>query len=161
MEGRIVTRSIIYILSSIVFFGLTNSLISQDGIQNRLTLDEARTLAYEALSKETKRLPGLTFFTNEDKNLNTRCIDFDILWANPGLGSVHVEFLDVDLLSGEVWGPMMCDHKVNEPLKKLQKSIRVKHGITTEALEEALRQNPCCSPDPGAKPMTTKTPGGK
>lgn len=113
-----------------------------------LTVQEARDLVHEALSKQTKRLPGLTLWLSaEEEAKPSRCLTFDVLWSNPGPGSVHVGFWSVDRRTGEVWMPLVCRHVTNASLRKLQQAIRKRLGVTETEYNQALKHGPCCTPD--------------
>lgn len=133
--------------------GLTALIIIAGYVPGRtgsslLTIVEARRIVNEALPKETKRLPGLTLWlSKEDQAHPPRCLTFDILWSNPGPGSVHVGFWSVDRRSGEVWMPLECRRVTNSALTKLQQEIRKRLGVSNEEWHEALKHNPCCRPD--------------
>jgi hypothetical protein len=87
-----------------------------------ITVTEARELVYLVLSRETKALPGLTLLPHEEPRRGT--VTFDVLWSNPGLGSVHVEFYCVNLRTAEVWSWDECEPITSHALKKAQQRIR-------------------------------------
>ena len=99
--------------------------------QRRLTKAEAERLARAALSPQTKRLPGLALEPQQKPGSKT--ITFDVLWANRGPGSVHVEFLVVDLETADVWEPMLCRRVSTPSLAAAQRVFR--KSLKTSASE--------------------------
>ena len=85
-----------------------------------LSVSEARELVYSSLRSATKRLPGLSLEPSKDAPGD--CLTFDVLWANPGPGSVHVDFYTVDLRTGNIWsGPNPpCEKVTSQSLRARQ-----------------------------------------
>jgi hypothetical protein len=106
-----------------------------------ITVAEARSLVYDALSKRTKQLPGLSIVAN--KEAKGRCLTFDVLWANPGPGSAHVDFYTVDLQTGAIWSGILCDPVVARRVARMQRELRKHAGITEAAFREAVERNVC------------------
>ena len=124
-----------------------------------VTVQEARLLVRAALSAQTKQLPGLTLWISpEDEAKPPKCLTFDVLWSNPGPGSVHVGFWSVDMRTGEVWEPVLCKRVTNASLKRLQQSFRKRHGVTEAEYRDALTRGPCCVPDPREIKLTCDGP---
>jgi hypothetical protein len=111
-----------------------------------ITLDEARSLAYEALPSDTRKLPGLALLPDEGRDRPVKCVWFDALWDNPN-GSVHIGFWAVDMRTGEVWSPILCKRVTNRTLRKLQQAIRKRLGVTEAEYRAALKKSPCCTPE--------------
>jgi hypothetical protein len=113
-----------------------------------VSVKEARELVKMALPEKTKKLPGFTLWlTQEDEAHPPKCLTFDVLWSNPGPGSVHVGFWSVDMQTGDVWNPMLCE-KINNPsLRAAQQTIRKRLGITEDIYRDAITHNPCCKPE--------------
>ena len=140
MTGKLIIRLITIITVA--------SYVSVRAEWSLLTINEARRVVNEALPKETKRLPGLTLWLSEkDQAKPARCFTFDVLWSNPGPGSVHVGFWTVDRRTGEVWTPIQCERITTASLGKLQQSIRRRLGVTKGEWQEALKHSPCCLPE--------------
>jgi hypothetical protein len=118
-----------------------------EGEAQTITTGEARRLVYQALPAEARRLPGLTLHLDDGRDKRRWCAVFDVLWANPGLGSVHVAFYSVDMRTAEVWKPVACEHATNPSVRRLQRAIRKRLGVTEAELRAALARNPCCSRD--------------
>jgi hypothetical protein len=115
-----------------------------------ISLEEARKLVWLALPQATRKLPGLTLVPDERPAPPCRCRTFDILWSNPGPGSVHSGFYAVDLRTGEVWTPMLCNRVTNRALKPVQRAIRKRLGVTELEYRQALKPPPrdcCANPD--------------
>jgi hypothetical protein len=92
-----------------------------------LTVREAEQLARAALRPETKRSTGLSL--EADRNPR-RCVTFDVLWSNPGPGSVHSQFLTVDLQTAEVWSPTVWRRITTPALHTAQRSLRTRLHIS-------------------------------
>jgi hypothetical protein len=73
-------------------------------------MKDAETLVVAALSREAKRLPGLSL---DPAPRQGRYVLFDVLWDNPEPGSVHVESYTVDLQSAELWRSIVCERLVD------------------------------------------------
>jgi hypothetical protein len=88
----------------------------------RISVSEAREIAYEWLTPEQKKLPGIELLVDTEKAEAAKCGLFDAIWDNP-LGSVHINFLTVDMRTGEMWaGPNPpCEHVSSRSVTALQK----------------------------------------
>ncbi len=109
-----------------------------------LTIREAEQLARAALRPETKRLPGLSL--EPDRNPR-RCVTFDVLWSNPGPGSVHSQFLTVDLQTAEVWSPTVWRRVTTPALRTAQRSLRTRLHISDAEIKRAVEsEHIVCEP---------------
>ena len=123
--------------------------LSENGGKRMITLKEARKLAHLALSEETAKLPGLTLTPSPCDKAPCRCTTFDVLWSNRN-GSPHCCFYAVDMRTGEVWQPMLCERVKNPALESAQRAIRKRLGVTEAEYQEALKPPPrdcCLNPD--------------
>lgn len=111
-----------------------------------MPLAEAKRLVYAALTKETRSLPGLSADLGNPKNGDGRCVTFDIIWANPEPGSVHVDFYTIDRRTGEVWRTMVCERVSNKTLQVQQRDVRRRLGVTEKERREAAEMPSCCPP---------------
>ena len=113
--------------------------------QRQLKVEEVEHLARAALSAETKRLPGLSL--ERQKQLPRRAVIFDVLWSNPGPGSVHVQFLLVDLDTAEVWEPTVCRRVITSSLLAEQRLLRKRLKISISEVKRArtLAEQSGCS----------------
>ena len=111
--------------------------------QGTISSEEARQIAFEALSPEQKKLPAISL---EDESTAGRCHAFEALFDNPGPGSIHVDFLLVDTRTGEVWhGPNPpCEHVSSLSLGQLQEKLRAKHRIPEADAVSSRHEAPCC-----------------
>jgi hypothetical protein len=66
-----------------------------------------------------------------------KVVTFDVLWANPEPGSVHVQFLAVDLDTAEVWEPMECKRVITSSLLAAQRSLRKRLKISLSEVRRA------------------------
>jgi len=108
-----------------------------------LQVPAARRLVFAALSKQTKRLPGLGVVPGPIEK--GRCVTFDVLWANPGVGSAHVAFYTVDLRTGAVWTGVtgVLSLVSSPPLTHLQRDFWKSAGISELEYREAVEKHPC------------------
>ena len=111
---------------------LVKTLVAGD---RNLTLQEAERLARAALTADAKRLPGLTLQPDPKPR---RCATFDVLWANPGPGSAHSQFLTVDLHTAEVWRPGVWERVRGAALANAQRLIRARLRITNSEVKQAI-----------------------
>lgn len=106
-----------------------------------LSVSEARKLVFEALGPETKKLSGLTLEPGKPQG---NCLTFDVLWSNPGPGSVHVAFYSIDLRTVVIRSPISCT-VINKPsLLKLQRAARKRLGVSQKEYRESLQRAHCC-----------------
>jgi len=80
---------------------------------------------------EVKDYPGFQFF--------------QALWAytprHPGQTPLHSA---VDLRTGEVWSEAFCENLTSPSVKKLQKAIRARIGLTADEFRKRQRRAPLC-----------------
>ena len=129
---------IIYISAIGAATAAENSQQSKD-----ISLSDAERLALKALTPSQKKLPGIEVYNS---SIADHCVVFEAIFNNPQPGSVHVDFLLVDLRTGEVWhGPNPPCELVSSPsLKGMQKKLRTKYKISEADAERARREEPCC-----------------
>jgi hypothetical protein len=68
---------------------------------------------------------------------------FDLIWANPGPGSVHIEFYTVDLQTGALWSGVDPTLVATPGLARLQRKLRKRLGIMTIDYERAIKAHVC------------------
>jgi hypothetical protein len=137
-------RTLVVLFSCIcVFSAFSVGPQSDTNGGKELTIKDAEALVLAALSRETKRLPGLSLDAAPRRG---RYITFDVLWNNPGPGSVHVDFYTVDLRSGELWRSILCEHVVSRTVARLQGKLRRRLGISPADVKRAIRDQTGCFP---------------
>lgn len=108
-----------------------------------LSLAQAKRLVYEGLPAKVRQLPGLSLVPGGTKH-EGRCVTFDILWSNPGPGSVHVDFYTVDLQTATLWsGPLPAELEAGPAVMKMQRSLRKRLGIPEQLSPRAVEESPC------------------
>ena len=124
----------------ILLCALRNSAGAAD---KQLSVQAAQNVAEAALSAETRRLPGLSL--NPGKIEDGRCLEFDVRWANRGPGSVHVEFLTIDLRTAAVWTGVAGSLSLvsNPALARHQHEARRSVGATDAEYKAAVESHPC------------------
>lgn len=108
-----------------------------------LQIPDSRRLVYASLSDSTKRLPGLDVVPGRIDN--GRCVTFDVLWNNPGVGSAHVAFYTVDIKTAAVWtGVTGVLSSVSNPrVARLQMDFRRRLKISDRDYRSAVEKHPC------------------
>lgn len=107
-----------------------------------LSINEAKRLVYVALPNDTKGLPGL-FLEAGTIQTKRRIVAFDVLWANPGPGSVHVDFYYVDRQTAALWRGISCKPVVNPEVEQLQRRLQKRLGVTTRQRQQAVKSSLC------------------
>lgn len=110
-----------------------------------ISTKQARELAYLALPQKTKKLPGLTLLADHAPR---GCVTFDVLWSNPGAGSVHVMFYCVNLHTAEVWDED-CQVITSEVLRHAQEKLRKRLGLPGREELGADATPACCRIEKG------------
>ena len=112
------------------------------GEPKTLSIADAKRLVYEALPDQTRSLPGLSLEPGKVES-DGRCVTFDVLWSNPGPGSVHVNFYTVDLQNATLWRGVMPKLVVGPRVARLQRDLRKGLGIGDRISPRAIQQSPC------------------
>jgi hypothetical protein len=107
-----------------------------------LTVEDARGLVMAGLPKQTRRLPGL-YFEGGKVIEKARCAPFNVLWANRGPGSVHVDLYTVDLQTGALWRGVPIVPVTTPGVVRTQRSLRKRLGITEREYQEAIEGDVC------------------
>ena len=109
----------------------------------KLTVDEARELASQALDQRQSKLPGLTFEPYDDKNFPDY-LSFEVLWDNPVPdGSTVVVDLSVDPQTGDVFKRGGCSAS-SPALTKLQKAMRKRIGLSEQEYQKIRHTGSAC-----------------
>lgn len=126
-----------------VFCALVGSTSLAVGASRKLTVDEARELASQALEPRQARLPGLTFQPYDDKNYPD-FLSFEVLWDNPVPdGSIVVVDLSVDPQTGDVFKRGGCS-ATSPALTKLQKTMRKRIGLSEQEYQKIRHPGSAC-----------------
>jgi len=105
--------------------------------------NDAKRLVFAALDEEARRLPGLTLSPQKDTR-RPRCLTFDVLWDNPGIGSAHVDFYRVDLRTAVLWNPVLCNTSPSRDTARLQDEFRKQNGVSMEEVRDSIAKTACC-----------------
>jgi hypothetical protein len=131
------------LISASVVCGLLGFSYVTSAAARKLTVDEARELASEALEPRQAKLPGLTFQPYDDKNFPDY-ISFEVLWDNPVPdGSIVVVDLAVDPQTGDVFKRGGCSATSPE-LVKLQKAMRKRIGLSEQEYRKLRHPAEAC-----------------
>ena len=118
------------------------SLVLAEQKPRMLEARDARRLVWEALPQQAKRLPGIDIVPGHRSGPEPR-LTFDVVWANPGPGSFHVDFYTVDLRTGALWRGVLCEPVATPRVARIQQELRKRLGITESEYRKALDRNLC------------------
>jgi hypothetical protein len=107
-----------------------------------VTLEEANELVLAFFRDHGESRPDLEEYEVKDyPGLQL----FQALWPNaprhPGQPPLHSA---VDLRTGQVWSEDSCENLTSPSLKKLQKAIRTRIGLTADEFRRVRRRGPLC-----------------
>jgi len=108
-----------------------------------LDVSQTRTLVIAALPETVKRLPGLDVAPGPVEK--DRCVTLEVLWANPGVGSAHVDFYTVDLHTGAIWrGVTGLLSLISSPsLRTTQRKLWKVTGACEADYQDAVKKHQC------------------
>jgi hypothetical protein len=109
-----------------------------------VTKYEAEALVRAALPAKLKRLPQFGMEISQDENNHKFYLAF-VYWAGEPQGSMTVGNYDVDTETGDVWNAVSsCDEMDTHALRKLQKTIRRKIGLSDTEYKRVKNKGPLC-----------------
>jgi hypothetical protein len=109
-----------------------------------VSIEQAKSLAYDALTTREKRAPGLSVEVGPFRP-NARYLYVSVYWRNPlPEGSAVVTNLAVDRRTGDVWTGAVCIERVNPKLRKLQAQIRRQLGVSPTDYARLKARGPIC-----------------
>ncbi len=104
---------------------------------------EGRELAITALDPSARKLPKLRVDLYQDPNAPAPDFyKFEITWDNPE-GSAIVAHFAVNRATGDVWQLVVCRRMHSADLKRLQRSMRKRIGLSRKQLRELGAKAPC------------------
>jgi hypothetical protein len=107
-----------------------------------VTLEEANELVRAFFRDHGERIPALEEYEVKDY---PEFQFFQALWPNPprhpGQTPLHSA---VDLRTGEVWSEDSCENLTSPSVKKLQKAIGTRIGLTADEFLKLRRRGPLC-----------------
>jgi hypothetical protein len=107
-----------------------------------ITPDEARQLVLAALPSRTKRLPKFGLEGGLDSH-DPRFYFFEAYWAGAPNGSMVIGNYAVDASTVDVWNaPAACDELSTPALRKLQKQVRSRIGLSPTEYRKKKRRCP-------------------
>lgn len=111
----------------------------------KLTLDEARQLAYKAVEsvESGNKLPGFGLDPYKDDYFPDFYF-FEALWDNPGPGSGVIGHYAVDPRMGDVWSAIVCRQLTSVSLRKLQRAMHKRIGLSEKQYRKLKRPGPMC-----------------
>jgi hypothetical protein len=107
-----------------------------------LSVQDAQALVIAGAPRAARHLPGL--YADGGRVVEKgRCMPFDLIWANPGPGSAHIEFYTVDLQTGALWSGINPKLVTTPRLGRLQRKLRKRLGIKTVDYRRAVKAHVC------------------
>jgi len=123
--------------------------------QPSVSVEDARKLVLLALPQATSRLPGLHLDEHNDPHFPAFFF-FEVLWNNPNPGSVVAGHYAVDRKTGAVWETMSCRLITSPTIKKQQRVIRRRIGLTEQEYFSIRSKAPCDQTNTG--PLSRPSP---
>ncbi len=122
-------------------------LLETQGVVQARTRDlneaEGRELAITALDPSARRLPKLRLDVYQDPRAPAPDFyQFEITWDNPN-GSPMIGHFAVNRSTGDVWKLVVCRRMDSADLKRLQRSMRKRIGLSPKQLRELGAKAPC------------------
>jgi hypothetical protein len=108
--------------------------------EERITQDEARQLAVEAL--KAKMLNGPTVQLSPISYVKD-FYTFEATWPNPD-GSPNLGSFAVNPWTGDVWQVVVCKYITSPAIQKIQKSIRDRFHYPRKEYKELRARKPAC-----------------
>lgn len=117
--------------------------IGAQSAPRKLTREEAQDLAFDALTAESRKLPGLALAKYKEDHFPD-FYAFEIIWDNPDPdGSTVVDDVAIDPATGDVWRRGVC--RVQSPaLAKSQAAVRKRIGLSDAEYQKLRRPGPPC-----------------
>ncbi len=112
-----------------------------------LAIEQAKRLVISAL--EENRATKLQKFNLElmKNSLDPTFYFFEATWSNAKGGSNIIGHYAVDPQTGDVWSGIVCDKITSPSLRRLQRSIQSRLGITPSTYRKLRRPGPMCDED--------------
>jgi hypothetical protein len=112
-----------------------------------LTIDQAKRLVISALEEN-----GATKLKNFNLELMKNSLDpsfysFEATWNNAKGGSNIIGHYVVDPQTGDVWNGITYDEITSPSLRRLQRSMQSRLGITPSTYRKLRRPGPMCDED--------------
>ena len=117
--------------------------IGAQSAPRKLTREEAQDLAFDALTAESRKLPGLALAKYKEDHFPD-FYAFEAIWDNPDPdGSTVVDDFAVDPQTGDVWRRGVCRLQ-STALAKSQAAIRKRIGLSDAEYQKLRRSGPTC-----------------
>jgi hypothetical protein len=107
--------------------------------KQKISLDEARKLAYEAVKTHN---PDADLI-NSPRSFDPEFYFFAATWPNP-VGSPIIGYFAVNPRTGDVWDARSCELFTSPSLDKLQENIRKRLGIKRQDYLKLKTKKPMC-----------------
>ncbi len=144
IRGWIDLRALPYLIAMVFVLACIQLAAKQKTAdQHTITHEEARDLVYGALYGQ--KVLQLDRFGLDEYNDTyfPRFYVFEGTWNNLS-GSVITGHYAVDSLTGDVWETGVCHEYKSKHLRKLQESLRKRHGISAVDYQKLRVRGPMC-----------------
>ena len=116
--------------------------VAQQKASRRVTVCEAKQLVLAALPSRTKKLPKFGLEGGLDSH-DPRFYVFEAYWAGAPNGSMVIGNYAVDASTADVWdAPAACDELSTPALRKFQKQVRSRIGLSPTEYRKKKRRCP-------------------
>jgi hypothetical protein len=125
-----------------LLLALVASMGSAQPPRQRISLEEARKLAYEVVKVHN---PGAEL-NNSPRSFDPDFYFFAATWPNPN-GSPIIGYFAVNPWTGDVWNSAGCEHFTSKALAKLQQGIRARLQVSRAEFVKLRAKKPMCGTD--------------
>jgi hypothetical protein len=124
---------------------VASSLAYSADRRRSVSVEEAKTLVFEALPDKARRLPKLSVEGGLDPGYPGFYI-FSVMWEGASNGSVVYGSYAVELSTGDVFDPMTeCTEISTTGLGKLQAKVRARIGLSDAEYHKVKSKGPMCA----------------
>lgn len=130
--------------AAVIAIVIASNLAAAVGQARTITVAEAKILVAAAVPEKTKHLPkfGVEYFGEPEPS---QFYFLTAYWAGAPNGSIVIGNYAVDRSTADVWDAAMECHEIQNPkLQSLQKSMRVRIGLSDPEYEKRKRKGPLC-----------------
>ena len=136
-------RCVVQSVSDVAATPIDASVYSEVKRRN-ISLEEANDLVFAYLKTTGCTEHACSLDQYHDPN-EPEFFSFQALWPNLQ-GSPNLGFYEVDPRTGDVWNGVICERFESPALKRLQRAIRQRIGLTDESYRKLQRPGPMCEP---------------
>ena len=132
------------LLTALVAAGFASIIVHAAGRPRAVSVDEAATLVSAALPSKLRHLPKFGLEEYQDGH-SPKFYFFTAYWAGAPNGSMVIGNYAVDSSTGDVWNAVTeCDEQSTPALRKLQRTLRARIGLTDAEYKRIKSKGPLC-----------------